>query len=74
MQRDTEVTHRVVRGRTEINCDLKENQSQFSEKSRLKELAKKHSERTPEREPHYTLCDIGYTSKDGCTQTKLTPE
>ena len=25
-----------------------------------------------EREPRYTLCDIDYTSEDGCLQTKLT--
>ena len=30
MQKDTEVIHREVKGGTEINCYLKENQSEFS--------------------------------------------
>ena len=33
MQKDTEVIHREVKGGTKINCDLKENQSEFSEKT-----------------------------------------
>ena len=44
MQKDTEVIHREVKGGTKINCDPKENRSELSEKSRLKDLAKKHSE------------------------------
>ena len=58
MHKDIEVIHREVKGGTKINCDLKENQSEFSETRRLKDLRKKHSERTPESEPRYTLCDI----------------
>ena len=73
MQKDTEVIHRV-KGGTKINCDVKENQSEFSGTCRLKDLTKKHSERTPKSEPRYTLCDIDYTSEDGKTQTNLTPE
>ena len=74
MQKDTEVIHREIKGGTKINCVLKENQSEFSETRRLKDLTKKHSERTPKSEPRYTLCDIDYTSEDGKTQTKLTPK
>ena len=43
VQKDTEVIHREVKGGTKINCHLKENQSEFSEKCRLKDLVKKHS-------------------------------
>ena len=74
VQKDIEVIHREIKGGTKINCDLKENQSEFSETRRLKDLTKKHSERTPKSEPRYTLCDIDYTSENGQTQTKLTPE
>ena len=34
----------------------------------------KHSESIPEREHRSALCDIDYTSRDGCLHTKLTPE
>ena len=37
VQEDTEVMHREVKGGTEINCYLKENQSEFSETRRLKD-------------------------------------
>ena len=74
MQKDTEVIPREVKGGTEINCDLRENQSEFSETRRLKDFSKKHSERTPKSEPRYTLCDSDHTSEDGKTQTNLTPE
>ena len=47
VQKDTEVIHREIKGGTRINCHLKENQSEFLEKSRLKDLVKKHSERKP---------------------------
>ena len=30
------------------------------------------SEFATRRDPSYTLCDIDYTSEDGCSQTKLT--
>ena len=36
VQEDTEVIQREVKGGTEINCYLKENQSEFSETHRLK--------------------------------------
>ena len=75
VQQDSEVIHREVKGGTKINCDPKDNQSEFSETPRLKDLVKKHSERIQEEgEPRYTLCNIDYTSEDGCPQTKLTPE
>ena len=74
MQKGTEVIHRRVKGGTEINCYLKENQSEFSETRRLKNLAKEHSECTQEGEPRYTLCNIEHTSEDVYLQTKLTPE
>ena len=38
MQKDTKVTPREVKGGTKINCYLKDNQSEFSETSRLKEF------------------------------------
>ena len=44
VQKDTEVIHRKVRGRMKINCYLKENQSEFSETRRLKDLVTEHSE------------------------------
>ena len=44
VQKDTEVIHREVKGRTKINCYLKEKQSEFSETRRLKDWAKKLSE------------------------------
>ena len=74
VQKDTEVIHREVKGGTKTNCYLKENQSEFTETRRLRDLVTKHSQRTREGDPRYTLCNIDYTSKDGCTQTKLTPE
>ena len=43
-QNDTEVIHREVRGGTKTKCYLKENQSEFSETRRRKDLVKKHSE------------------------------
>ena len=50
VQKDTEVIHRGVEGGTKTNCDLKENQPEFSEKRRLKDLVKKHLERKPSRQ------------------------
>ena len=44
VQKDTEVIHREVKGRTKINGSLKENQSEFSETRRLKAWAENHSE------------------------------
>ena len=44
MQKDTEVIHREIKERTKINCYMKENQSEFSETCRLKDLVKEHSE------------------------------
>ena len=49
MQRDTEVIHRKVKEGTKNNCDLKENQSEFSETRRWKEVAKRHSEFASQR-------------------------
>ena len=45
VQKDTEVIHGEVKGGTKTTCYLKENLSEFSEKRRLKDLMKKHSER-----------------------------
>ena len=39
-----EVDYRRQKGRTKINCYMKENQSQFSETRWLKDVVKKHSE------------------------------
>ena len=74
VQKGTQVIDSEVKGGTKTNCYLKENQSEFSETRRLMDLVKKHSQRTQEGEPRKTLCNIDYTSKDGCTQTKLTPD
>ena len=46
VQKDTEVVHREVKRGTKINCDLKENQSGFSETRRNGE---EHSEFTTRR-------------------------
>ena len=43
-QNDTEVIHREVKGGTKTKCYLMENQSEFSETRRRKDLVKKHSE------------------------------
>ena len=72
IQMDKKLRSREVNGGTKTNCDLKEIQSEFSGTRRLKDLAKKHSECTQERESRYTLYNIDYTSEDGCSQTKLT--
>ena len=40
MQKDTEVIHREVNGGTKNNGYLKENQSEFSETRRLKDMVK----------------------------------
>ena len=66
--------HREVKGRTKINCYMKENQSEFSGTRRLKDLVKKQSELGTRERARYTLCDKDQTSEDGYTQTKLTPE
>ena len=50
MQKDTEVIHGAVEGGRKITCYSKENQSEFSEKRRLKDLDKKHSERKSSRQ------------------------
>ena len=49
VQKDTEVIHGEGKGGTKITCYSKENQSEFSEKRRLKDLAKKHLERKSSR-------------------------
>ena len=49
MQKDTEVTPGEAEGGTKINCFLKENQTEFSETRRLKDVAKKHSEHDTRR-------------------------
>ena len=69
VQKDTEVIHREVKGGTEINCYLQENQSEFSGTRRLKDLVKKHTEYTQEGEPRFSLCNIDNTSEDGYLQT-----
>ena len=44
MQKDTELVHGEIKRGTEIICYLKEDQSEFLEERRLKDLVKKHSE------------------------------
>ena len=44
VQKDTELVHGEVKRRTTIICYLKEDQSEFLEERRLKDLVKKHSE------------------------------
>merc|ERR1711881_628680 len=44
VQKDTELVHGEIKRGTKIICYLKEDQSEFLEKRRLKDLVKKHSE------------------------------
>merc|ERR1712219_64498 len=44
VQKDTELLHGEVKRGTKIICYLKEDQSEFLEERRLKDLVKKHSE------------------------------
>merc|ERR1711871_445054 len=44
VQKDTEMVHGEIKRGTKIICYLKEDQSEFLEERRLKDLAKKHSE------------------------------
>merc|ERR1712038_1907865 len=44
VQKDTELVHGEVKRGTKIICYLKEDQSEFLEERRLKDLVKKHSE------------------------------
>merc|ERR1711892_55124 len=44
VQKDTEMVHGEVKRGTKVICYLKEDQSEFLEERRLKELVKKHSE------------------------------
>ena len=44
MQKDTELVHGEMKRGTKIICYLKEDQSEFLEERRLKDLVKKHSE------------------------------
>merc|ERR1712012_1084962 len=44
VQKDTEKAHREVKRGTKVICYLKEDQSEFLEERRLKDLVKKHSE------------------------------
>merc|ERR1712098_832273 len=44
VQKDTELVHGEVKRGTKIICSLKEDQSEFLEERRLKDLVKKHSE------------------------------
>merc|ERR1712228_436395 len=43
-QKDTELVHGEIKRGTKIICYLKEDQSEFLEERRLKDLVKKHSE------------------------------
>ena len=72
VQKDTEVTHGKVKGGTKITCFLKENQLEFSETRRQKDLAKKYSEFATRRGARNALCIIDYTSEDGCPHKMLT--
>ena len=44
VQKDTEMVHGDIKRGTKIICYLKEDQSEFLEERRLKDLVKKHSE------------------------------
>merc|ERR1711972_559933 len=44
VQKDTEIVHGEVKRGTKVVCYLKEDQSEFLEERRLKDLVKKHSE------------------------------
>jgi molecular chaperone HtpG len=44
VQKDTELVHGEVKRGTKVICFLKEDQSEFLEERRLKDLVKKHSE------------------------------
>ena len=44
VQKDTELVHGEIKRGTKIICYLKEDQSEFLEERRLKDLVKKHSE------------------------------
>merc|ERR1711879_352604 len=44
VQKDTEMVHGEVKRGTKVVCYLKEDQSEFLEERRLKDLVKKHSE------------------------------
>merc|ERR1711983_180448 len=44
VQKDTEMVHGEVKRGTKVICYLKEDQSEFLEERRLKDLVKKHSE------------------------------
>merc|ERR1712151_4752 len=44
VQKDTEMVHGEVKRGTKVICFLKEDQSEFLEERRLKDLMKKHSE------------------------------
>merc|ERR1719158_1895091 len=44
VQKDTEMVHGEIKRGTKIICYLKEDQSEFLEERRLKDLVKKHSE------------------------------
>merc|ERR1712194_760358 len=44
VQKDTETVHGEVKRGTKVICYLKEDQSEFLEERRLKDLVKKHSE------------------------------
>ena len=74
VQKDAEVTHRKVRRRNEDQLLLKgepvRNLGNTSTQGFGEETLITHTRRG------FALyvCNIDYTSKDGCTQTKLTPE
>ena len=82
MPKDTEVIHREVKGGTEINGYLKENQSEFpGEPVRIlgntstEGFGEENTQNSmQEGESRCTLCNIDYTSEDSYLQTKLTPE
>ena len=71
MQKETEVIHRKVKEGTKNNCDLKENQSEFSETCRWK-WRRNIQNSLHKGESRNTLCNMDHTSKDGRSQTRLT--
>ena len=63
-QNDTEVIHREVTGGTKTKWYLWENQSEFSEKRRRKDLVKKTLRIRYKKESRVTHCDNEFSSKD----------
>eukprot|EP00435_Cladocopium_sp_Y103_P009627 s2744_g2.t1 len=62
VQKDTELVHGEIKRGTKIICYLKEDQSEFLEERRLKDLVKKHSVHWL---PHRALCEAEEKKEEG---------